>query len=350
MRASFLVLFVLFTILEKVIANEKGLTVVDDTGCADPKSFEAIVIGAGPAGLQASLTLGRSMVKTLVLHADKPRNWMVKEFHNFIGHDGENPAAFRKTQIATIRKKYGEFVTFVQDEVTSITGTSGNFVVKTQKGEEYTAWRIVLALGVKEDIPQYPKGYASLYYESLFQCPFCHGIEERGKSAGVLSAPMIEGILMLKAWFTDLIFFTNGTKPAFLDETGRSRLADLNIKVEETPIVDLEVKENKLNAVVLEDGRRIERQVIYQKFKTHQHDIVASLKLDLDPMGNVKIHPIKAETSFPGIFAGGDMTTMFHQVAIAVGTGFQSAAFASQDITALRENNRLANKKESTIK
>ncbi|EEB9150755.1 FAD-binding protein, partial [Salmonella enterica subsp. enterica serovar Paratyphi B] len=54
--------------------------------------YDAIVIGAGPAGLQAALTLGRMHRSALLLDSGEYRNGTVLHMHNMIGEDGTPPA------------------------------------------------------------------------------------------------------------------------------------------------------------------------------------------------------------------------------------------------------------------
>jgi NADPH-dependent 2,4-dienoyl-CoA reductase/sulfur reductase-like enzyme len=73
--------------------------------CAQDASYDVIIVGGGPAGLQSALTLGRALRKTLVIDAGQPRNLVASTFHNFLGQDGENPADFRKRMRETITSK-----------------------------------------------------------------------------------------------------------------------------------------------------------------------------------------------------------------------------------------------------
>ena len=57
--------------------------------------YDAIVIGAGPAGLQAALTLGRMHRPVLLLDSGEYRNGTVQHMHNMIGADGKAPADLR---------------------------------------------------------------------------------------------------------------------------------------------------------------------------------------------------------------------------------------------------------------
>ena len=56
---------------------------------------DVIVIGGGPAGLQAALTLGRMHHSVLLLDSGNYRNAPASHLHNFATHDGRPPSEFR---------------------------------------------------------------------------------------------------------------------------------------------------------------------------------------------------------------------------------------------------------------
>jgi len=62
---------------------------------ATDASWDCIVVGAGPAGLNAALVLGRARRRVLVLDSGAPRNYATREMHGVLGHDGLDPADLR---------------------------------------------------------------------------------------------------------------------------------------------------------------------------------------------------------------------------------------------------------------
>jgi thioredoxin reductase (NADPH) len=97
--------------------------------------------------------------------------------------------------------------------------------------------------------------------------------------------------------------------------------------------VDLQLDENdRLKYIILDNGKMIERETIYQKFESRQQPIVEKLGLKLDEDGHVQVSQSHQETSTPGIYAAGDMASHFHQFAIAVGMGCNAASSIALDL------------------
>src|SRR5690554_7087363 len=59
----------------------------------EEQMFDAVIVGAGPAGLAAALTLGRMRRSVLVIDSGHPRNARATSMHNFFSRDGDDPAA-----------------------------------------------------------------------------------------------------------------------------------------------------------------------------------------------------------------------------------------------------------------
>ena len=154
--------------------------------------YDAVVIGGGPAGLQAALTLGRVHRRTLLLDSGSYRNDPAHHMHNFLGHDGTPPAELR----AAARTDLAAYDTVVvrAGAATSVATDGGGFRVEI--GDEVVRTRgIVLATGVRDTLPDKP-GIAELFGDAVAHCPFCHGHELAGRPVAVLGeAGHLAGIM-----------------------------------------------------------------------------------------------------------------------------------------------------------
>ena len=146
--------------------------------------YDVIVIGGGPAGLQAALTLGRMHRPTLLLDSGSYRNAPADAMHNFLTRDGMTPAEFRAAGRAEVQRYGGRIV---DAEVVSATRGGDGFVVTLADGSAHEARRLLVTTGLVDELPDLP-GLAERWGTTLLHCPYCHGYEVRGKAIGVLGA------------------------------------------------------------------------------------------------------------------------------------------------------------------
>src|SRR6476469_3297680 len=90
---------------------------------AASRTWDCIIVGAGPAGLNAALVLGRARRRVLVLDSAQPRNYATHEMHGVLGHDGLDPAQLRargRTELA----RYGVEVVTAEVEQAEMLATA----------------------------------------------------------------------------------------------------------------------------------------------------------------------------------------------------------------------------------
>ena len=306
----------------------------DADECAPPNRFEVAVVGGGPAGLQATLTLARSNLRVVNLDADEPRNGAEATFHNFLGGDGKDPREFKREARERLERAYG--VRFVRGLVASVRGTKGNFVLETAAKEKFQAERIILATGVTDEKLDAASGLEGT--GNVFQCPFCHGWEHRAPQhkwcVVVPSYPMPPMSLMMASWDPHATLLLNGSTTA-LDANLQALIkAKTKMTVVAEPIESIErdAASRKITGVRVRGGATVACSVLMQKLHQNMPPIVSALGLKVAPAGHVAVGAPAPETSIPGILAAGDVAQPFHSWAAAVQSGAFAAAFTVMDL------------------
>jgi thioredoxin reductase len=243
--------------------------------------YDVIVIGGGPAGLQAALTLGRMHRTVLLLDSGDYRNGTVAHAHNLLTNDGVAPADLR----GRARAELGQYPTVqLRDAAVDTVARSGEvFTVTLADGIDEHAARVILATGMRDELPDVP-GLAAQWGLRVAQCPFCHGHEFAGQRVAVAipgdHAEMIR--LMLEPVVSDVVVLD----PA-----------------------DLAAVESASDGIVLRlsDGssRRVAGMFIGAT-PSQRAPFATQLGCHVLGSGGVEIDDI-GRTSVPGVYAAGDM-------------------------------------------
>jgi thioredoxin reductase len=152
--------------------------------------YDAVVVGGGPAGLQATLTLARMHRPTLMLDSGAYRNAPVEAMHNFVTNDGRHPGEFRSIGRS-------ELAAYADAEVRDLAATavartqSGTFEVTLADGFVAATRTVVLATGLRDVMPEVP-GFAEQWGRTVFVCPFCHGHELSGERVAIEDSAFVD--------------------------------------------------------------------------------------------------------------------------------------------------------------
>ncbi|MEM7178304.1 MAG: NAD(P)/FAD-dependent oxidoreductase [Pseudomonadota bacterium] len=283
------------------------------------------IIGGGPAGLAAALTLARAEVASIVIDAPTPpRNAASRAIGNLPGHDGIAPDALRDKMRDELAA-YG-CVDFVSAPISSVDGSvAAGFQLYPAAGSTIEAARIILACG-RVDIYPEVEGFREYWAKSIHNCPYCGGYDARGTPWGiVINRPEMIGIVEIYAmWSDDLILFLE--PEISIDPDREQALAARGIGVEKTPISAILGDGTRMRAVALADGRQVSRSALNWWPKMRLPDLVQGMDLTQTARGEVAMDGAFA-TSWPGVYAAGDLTYTDHQtVATAIHQGGACAA------------------------
>lgn len=264
--------------------------------------YDAIVIGAGPAGLQAALTLGRMHRSTLLLDSGEYRNGTVLHMHNMIGEDGTPPAEFR----ATGRSELAAYddVEVRDTRVDRVEAREDAFGVYLADGSEFDGRRVILATGVADDLPALP-GLQQLWGTAAFSCPFCDGHEHAGKPIAILgAAPRAEHLIgLLGRIVGEITVFPIDT--AFSEEEQRA-LEARGARVVDAPATAVDAHPDGVRVRTEQEELVVAGVFVASGTMRQRAPFAEQLGLRMLESGSVEIDDF-GRTSVPGVFAAGDL-------------------------------------------
>jgi thioredoxin reductase len=310
-----------------------------------PQIFDAIIVGSGPAGLNAALTFARIRSTALVFDSREYRNEGIKHMHTVASRDHQDPYSFRSTAREQIESRY-DTVWFqhatITDAAKALLGKDqyAGFEVKDTTGTTYHGRKLILATGSKDIMPAIA-GYKENWPEHIYQCLACDGFEQRDTPIGILSFdnPMYAHMVQMATAFDKRItIYSNGpisqsdpiqkalnVAKAFGATLDERKIAQLvNNGPSHTDGVTIEFESGE--PVTL--GFIVHRPVTVNRAQ-HLIEQLGVETVDETTGGHVKIaNAMFNETSVRGVFAAGDTMVMMKQVAIAMAEGLKAAVGA----------------------
>jgi len=140
--------------------------------------YDVIIVGGGPAGLNAALMLGRAQRATLLCDNAEARNRPVRASHGFLSRDGIAPAELRA--IASPQLTRYPAVEARRVRVERNEQHAAAFHATLSDGRSEDVRRALLTTGVIDELPAID-GLAERWGISAFNCPYCDGWEVRSQ-------------------------------------------------------------------------------------------------------------------------------------------------------------------------
>lgn len=303
----------------------------------DSEFYDCIVIGAGPAGLSASLFLARYLHRTLTFHHNSPRNEYAHGVHGFLGHHNISPGELLARGRGEVTAHGGLIVEACVTGAERI--SAEHFRVLTngadQGSRRFEARRLLIATGLRDLTPDCP-GFREFYGVSVHHCPDCDGYEARDKRIAVLGrgTRTVGFALGLLTWTDRVTLLTDGDD-GDMTAADRAKLATFNIQVRDQTIAALEGdRESKqLQRVLFTEGEPLECDALFFNLGTelasNLHEMLGC-KLD-EESGLVWVDQTQ-QTSVAGVYAAGDVTPNSQLAIVAAAEGAMAAIHMHQSL------------------
>jgi thioredoxin reductase len=298
--------------------------------------FDVVIVGGGPAGLSAALTLARARRSVIVLDAGEPRNAPAAHLHGYLTRDGTPPAAFLAAGRAEVASYGG---TLVDGHATAAQrAPDGTFTVSLGDGPSVQGRRLLVTTGLVDELPDID-GLAARWGRDVLHCPYCHGWEVRDQAIVVIATgPMgVHQAGLFRQWSSDVTMVLHrGAAPTDVEREG---LLSRGVRLIEGRVAAVVVHDGRIVGVRLDGGAVLPAAaVVVAPRVVARSEVLRSLGLEAveDPSGigtSIPADPLGA-TSVAGVWVAGNVADVRGQVVHAAAAGTWTGAAINADLVA----------------
>ncbi|RYD86707.1 MAG: NAD(P)/FAD-dependent oxidoreductase [Sphingobacteriales bacterium] len=305
--------------------------------------LDCLIIGGGPAGLNAAVVLGRCRRTVLVFDTEKYRNRWSHGMHNYLTRDHIPPSEFLQLCQPEL-EKYG--VRVVKKKIIRASrNTEGLFEAFDEDGNCHLARKLLVATGLRDNLPDLP-GFEECYGKSVHHCPYCDGWEWRDRKLAVYAKTKDGSELCLalqNTWSGNITYFTDGNRR--IKAATREYLEASGIRIITDPVSGLKQHNGVLEGVALTKGDVVPVDALFfVNGFSQQCNLAEAFGCQVGRKGAV-ITNRSQQTNIPGLYVAGDATRDMHFVVVAAGEGAKAAVNINKELV-----KELAEKKRTQLK
>ncbi len=314
---------------------------------AQRKVYDAIIVGAGPAGLTASIYTAREGLQTLVIERSGlgGQASITQEIENYPGFPKPIRGAELGERLGQQAERFGVEILQAQ-QVTRITSDGKHRLVHVESGEEYCAPAVIIATGSTYRRLRVP-GEEDFIGAGVHFCATCDGPFYKGKDIVVVGGG--------NSGFQEGLFLTRFARSVTIVEIAKEVRASKALQEKVAARKDMQVLtqttiqefrgQGRLASIVVKDlatdtTREMHPGAVFVFIGLQPNTAFLKGVVDLDPYGFIVTQP-NLETSLDGIFAAGDCRQgSTKQVASAVGEGATAALMVREYLERSGESKR----------
>jgi thioredoxin reductase (NADPH) len=274
-------------------------------------AYDAIIIGAGPAGLTAATYLARYRRRVLVLDGGRSRASWIPESHNTPGFPRGVGGPELLARLRDQAKAFG--AECCESRANALTKTGGAFQLETTDGV-FHATCVLLATGVIDRAPALYGLEAAIRDSRVRMCPICDAYEAIDKRIAVLG----DGDLLdregdfLRHYSRDvtLLRLSGAASNAGAKAASPFRRLDVDL-------ADLHLTPDGLRVTGVGEDELFDHLYLALGCET-QNSLATACGAAQDELGNLVVDTHQ-QTSVTGLFAAGDVVRGLNQIAVASG-------------------------------
>ncbi|EGD47446.1 FAD-dependent pyridine nucleotide-disulfide oxidoreductase [Ruminiclostridium papyrosolvens DSM 2782] len=288
---------------------------------------DVIIIGKGPAGISAALYTVRAGLRTLVIGLDNSALHKTDRVENYYGFAEPVSGKYLLEQGEQQARRLG--VKFVHSEVIALEKAE-YFEVYTAD-ENYSAKAVLMATGQQTKKVNI-NGLEEFEGRGVSYCTTCDGFFYRGLKVGLVGFKdyAMHEAMELEPLTKNITIYTNGNE---LELTEKYKFHASRFSINNKKIKSVAGNE-VIEGITFEDGSVEKLDGLFVAFESAS-SVDFARKLGVITKNNSIVVNENQGTNLNGLFAAGDCTGGFKQIATAVGQG----AMAGRKIIEYIRNN-----------
>lgn len=290
---------------------------------------KCVIIGAGPAGMNAALYLKRAGIEPIIIEKDVPGGEMLKtdKIENYLGFESISGGELA-LKMSMQLKDLG--VNIIRDKVIKVR-YDDKFIVECEK-EQYVSDYIIVATG-RTPRKLGLRGEEELTGKGISYCAVCDGAFYRGREVAVIGGG--------DAALTEALYLADLCSKVYVVVRHNLRASDVlqnRVKAKENIIVLKNVNVNelkyddKLSNVILDDGKTLPVSGMFIAIGG-MPELSFLNEIDLEMKNGYILTNDKMESNIKGLYAVGDVRYKdYYQIVTAVSDGAVAALAIREEV------------------
>lgn len=291
----------------------------------DALPIDALVIGAGPAGLTAALYLARFKRRVRVIHDGTARASWVPRSRNVPGFPDGIMGSELIERMTDHARRYGAEI--ASGRVAALERAAGQFRATVEGGAAVAARGVIVATGVDTNLAQLDEGdhMTAVRDGVLRYCPICDGFEHRDERIAVLGSDLHGAAeAMFLRQFSQHVTLIPKWRVA-LSDAQREELANSGVVVLEGRVERLAATGNDIAVQMRGEPAARRFDILYPAFGSRPRSgILSPLGAFADEEGCLPFSAFSGGL-LPGLYAAGDVVAGLDQISVAMGQGAMAA-------------------------
>ena len=280
-------------------------------------NYDVVILGSGPAGLQAAIHAARKKVSVLLMGKEAKSSLFHAHIENFcslFNVKGEDMLSVGRQQAVNFGAE------MLEEDVLQVSPADSSINIVTESGQELQTKALIIATGTTRNKLGVP-GEKEMLGRGVSYCVECDANFYKGEDVAVVgsaSAAVSGALTMLDYAATVHLISDKLEVTAALEK----QLKDSAIVIHESSQVKEIVGENAVEAIVLRDDLKVPVNGVFIELGAKGvMELATHLGVQLDDQMKYIQTNKMMETNVPGVFAAGDICGPPWQMAKAVGEG-----------------------------